>query len=87
MDLNEQMQYMIDHYDEQTYPQFAEKFGVKYVTIAKRVERLKKRGLLPNENKRIPGSTDYEALRAHGAAKKAQRDLWKKKTEEVSSAR
>jgi len=63
--MHEQMQYMIDNYDDQPYRHFAERFGVKYITIAKRVERLKKRGLLPSGHKRIPGTTDYTKLKGH----------------------
>ena len=65
MNMQEQMQYTIDNYDSTTYKQFAEKFGVKKITIAKRVERLKKRGLLPKGYKRIPGTADYSKLTAY----------------------
>ena len=60
--MHEQMQFIIDNYATMTYPQFAEKFGVKMITIAKRVERLKKRGLVPNERKVSPREANYGKL-------------------------
>jgi len=63
-DRTKQLQSIIDNYDTKTYREFAEEFGLKVITIAKRVERLKKRGLLPKGHKRIPGSADYSILKA-----------------------
>lgn len=62
MEMQEQTQFLIDNFQKMSYRQFADKFGVTEVAIAKRVERLRKKGFLTRDRKVIPGTTDYSKI-------------------------